>query len=99
MPLDASAFPEEVQVAFFIFSLLPDRWDGMSGLYMGKDWASADFLFQVYDIENPKEIIYFAKLYENIIVNHKAEQQERRRKEDERKAKSGGKQYTHNVQR
>lgn len=66
---------------------------------MGKDWASADFLFQVYDIENPKEIIYFAKLYENIIVNHKAEQQERRRKEEERKAKSGGKQYTHNVQR
>ena len=66
---------------------------------MGKDWSSADFLFQVYEIENPKEIIYFAKLYENIIVNHKAEQQERRRKEEERKAKSGGKQYTHNVQR
>ena len=41
MPLDASVFPAEVQVAFFVFGLLPDRWDSMSGCYMGKDWSSA----------------------------------------------------------
>jgi len=99
MPLDASAFPEEVQVAFFIFGMLPDRWDGMSGLYMGKDWSSADFLYRLYEIEYPKEVTYFAKLYESIIINHKAEEQEKRRKQEAQKAKSGGKQYTHNVQR
>lgn len=99
MPLDASDFPEEVQVAFFILSMLPDRWDGMSGTYLGKDWASANFLFETYGIEDRKEIVYFAKLYEGTLVNHRAEEQERRRKQEERKAKSGGKNYTHNVQR
>jgi hypothetical protein len=39
MPLEASAFPYEVQVAFFMFDLLSDRWDGMSGTYLGKDWV------------------------------------------------------------
>jgi len=39
------------------------------------------------------------KVYENIIVSHKAEEAEKKRKAEERKAKSagGGKQYTHNV--
>ena len=48
MPLEASAFPSEVQVAFFMFDLLSDRWDGMSGMYLGKDWSSAQFLFKLY---------------------------------------------------
>ena len=38
MPLEPSGFPEEVQVAFFMFSCLSDNWDGMSGSYLGKNW-------------------------------------------------------------
>jgi hypothetical protein len=85
MPLDSSDFPEEVQVAFFIFSLLSDNWDGMSGTYLGKDWTQCT--------------LFFMKLYENIIVSYKSEEAEKKRKAEERKAKSagGGKQYTHNV--
>ena len=60
MPLDASAFPYEVQVAFFVFDLLSDRWDGMSGMYLGKDWAAAHFLCEVYKIEDIPIVIYFA---------------------------------------
>ena len=65
MPLEASAFPQEVQVAFFMFDLLPDRWDGNSGLYMGKDWAAANFLFDLYGFEEKTDIVYFMKIYEN----------------------------------
>ena len=54
MPLDASAFPHEVQVAFFVFGLLPDRYEGMSGTYMGKDWSSANFIFDTYKIDDIK---------------------------------------------
>ncbi len=88
MPLEASAFPSEVQVAFFMFDLLSDRWDGMSGMYLGKDWSSAEFLFKLYGHEDKKEIIYFMKVYENLVINERADQAERKRKAAERRAKS-----------
>ena len=97
MPLELSDFPEEVQVAFFMFSLLPDHWEGMSGSYMGKYWDGIDYFFKLYEVENPRVILYFMKLYENQLVAYKAEKAEQKRKAEERKAKSGGKNYTHNV--
>jgi hypothetical protein len=100
MPLELSDFPEEVQVAFFMFSLLPDHWEGMSGSYMGKYWDGIEYYFKLYEVTDPKTIMYIMKMYEGIIVEHKAEQAEQRRKAEERKAKSAGgagKTYTHNV--
>ena len=99
MPLTESDFPAEVQVAFFMFSLLSDVWDGMSGSYMGKDWSHCSQLFQIYEIDDQKTTIYLMKLYERILMNYRAEEAEKRRKQQERKAKSGGsgKNYTHNV--
>jgi len=52
-------------------------------------------IFMMYD---PKTTIYFMKLYERLLMNHRSEEAERKRKAEERKAKSGGKNYTHNVQ-
>lgn len=100
MPLETSDFPYEVQVAFFIFSMLSDNWDGMSGSYMGKHWAGIDHLFDVYTVEDRKTILYIMKIYEGIIVSHKAEKAEQKRKAEERKRKAasgGGKSYAHNV--
>lgn len=96
MPLEPSVFPEEVQVAFFMFSLLPDHWEGMSGTYMGKYWDGIDYFFKVYGIEDHKTIIYLMKAYENALVSYRAEQADKRRKVEERKAKARGG-YTHNV--
>ena len=97
MPLELSDFPEEVQVAFFMFSLLPDHWQGMSGTYMGKYWDGIDYFFKLYEVNNPREILYFMKLYESEIVSYRAEKADQKRKAEERKTKSGGKNYTHNV--
>ena len=101
MPLDLSDLPEEVQVAFFMFSLLPDHWEGMSGTYMGKYWDGVDYFFKLYNVDDPKTIFYIMKLYEGELVAHRAEKAEEKRKAEERKAKKaggGGKHYTHNVQ-
>ena len=99
MPLETSAFPAEVQVAFFIFDLLSDRWDGMSGTYLGKDWSSIDFLLNLYEVEHPKIIVYFMKTYEILLVNHRAEEADRKRQAEERKRNaSSGKNFTHNIQ-
>ena len=99
MPLDSSVFPEEVQVAFFIFSLLSDNWEGMSGTYMGKNWDSIEYIMSLYEIEDPKTVFRFMKMYEIELVNYRAQEADKRRKAEERKAKSagGGKNYTHNV--
>ena len=88
MPLEASSFPQEVQVAFFMFDLLSDRWDGMSGMYLGKDHSNIDFLLNLYEIDDKKDVIYFLKAYENLVINKRAEEAEKRRKAAERKAKS-----------
>ena len=97
MPLDASAFPVEVQVAFFVFSLLSDNWDGTTGTYLGKHWDQCNQLFDLYEIEDQKDIMYFMKLYEATLVNHRMEVAEEKRKQSERKSQQGGKTYTHNV--
>lgn len=98
MPLDASDFPVEVQVAFFVFGLLPDVWEGMSGSYMGKNWASIDYIFSLYEIQEPKTVFYFAKMYEAVLITYRAEQAEKKREAEERKSSAGGgKNFTHNV--
>ena len=91
MPLAPSDFPEEVQVAFFMFSLLPDHWEGMSGTYMGKYWDGIDYFFKLYEVDDVKTIIYIMKMYEAKIVNYRAEKAEAKRKQEQRKSKSGGK--------
>jgi len=55
MPLEISDFPSEVQVAFFIFSYLEDRFEGMSGQYMGKSWNNLQYLFELFDVEDKAE--------------------------------------------
>ena len=98
MPLAASSFPEEVQMAFFIFDMLSDKWDGMSGTYMGKDWVDCSFIIDLYEIEDPKVTLYFAKMYERLVMAFRSEEAEKRRKSEERKSKAGGgNNYTHNV--
>lgn len=99
MPLELSDFPEEVQVAFFMFSLLPDHWEGMSGTYMGKYWDGIDYFFKLHGIDNPKIILYIMKVYENELVSYRADQADKKRKAEQRRAKAGGggKNFTHNV--
>ncbi len=97
MPLEISGFPAEVQVAFFLYGFLEDRYEGMSGMYMGKSWNNIEFLFNTYQIEEPKIILYYMKLIENINIEYRSEQADRKRKADERKSAGGGKNFTHNV--
>jgi len=98
MPLETSDFPSEVQVAFFIFSFLEDNWEGMSGSYMGKNWGNIEYLFNLYEVQEPKTTLYIMKIWETILVEYRAEKADKRRKADERKSTGGDKNYTHKVQ-
>ena len=69
MPMSSGNFPYEVQLAFLIHGLLPDRWEGMSGSYLGKEWSAVGALLDAYNIEEKRIILFFIKAID--IINSK----------------------------
>ena len=84
MPPTVGDYPYEVQVAFFIHDILPDRWEGMSGHYMGKDMSSLGTLLEVWEVEDRRETLYFIKHIE-------ARNSRKINKENEQKSKGSNK--------
>ena len=99
MPPNPAEFPVEVQPAFFVFDYLEDRFEGMSGTYMGKNWNNLEFLFKLFKVEDQKTVLFFMKMYEGILINYRIKKMQEKQKAEERrnKASSGCKQYSHNV--
>jgi|TARA_R110002074_G_scaffold1229_5_gene7376 hypothetical protein len=97
MPLDTSVFPGEVQLAFFMYNKISDKWDGMSGSYMGKNWEEMPYMLELYDIDNKQDVVFFMQQYDLLVMKDRFEEAERKRKQQERKS-GGGKTYTHNIQ-
>jgi len=85
LPLEKTDFPVEVQLAFFMHSLLPERWDGMSGSYLGKDWSPIGALLDVHDIEKRQEVIFFLKYIDLYNTNQMNDKLEKERKTHERR--------------
>ena len=92
MPPTLEDYPSEVQVAFLLHNLLPDRWEGMSGSYLGKDYSCLNLLFETWEVEDKKTCMFFIKhieMYNSQQINEKLES---KRKAEERKAKAGASQ-------
>ena len=83
VPMDMGNFPYEVQLAFLIHDLLPDRWEGMSGSYLGKDWSAVGVLLDSYNIDTDRQIIlFFIKAIDNInsrLINKSLEEERKKR--------------------
>lgn len=90
MPPDRGDYPYEVQVAFFIHDLLPDRWDGMSGSYMGKDYSALQVLLDTYQVEERKQVCLFIKHIEARNMSSINDKINKKQKASEQKAKGGG---------
>tara|TARA_B100000131_G_scaffold321776_1_gene373664 strand:+ start:1537 stop:1875 length:339 start_codon:yes stop_codon:yes gene_type:complete len=97
MPLEASEFPDEVQVAFFVYDRLSEVWEGMSGTYMGKNWLEAHKLLELYDFDDKKELLFFMQLYDSLVIKARLEESKRKSDAEKRKSQGVGKTYTHNV--
>ncbi len=88
MPLTDADFPVEAQVAFFIYTYLPDRWDGASGTYMGKDWASLPIIFDLFEVEDRKFVFQLLKIIESTTIDTTNDKISQKRKASERAAKA-----------
>ena len=90
MPPTPGDYPFEVQVAFLLHDLLPDRWDGMNGTYMGKDFAALGTLLDTWEVKDRRTCIYFIKHIEARNMQKINLKAERKRKAEQSKAKSKG---------
>lgn len=68
IPWEEEDFPFEVQQALTIYNMMPDRWEGMSGSYMGKEYSSLASLFSIYGIEEADklDVLTLIKWIDNI---------------------------------
>jgi hypothetical protein len=89
MPPEVGDYPFEVQVAFLLHDLLPDRWDGMSGSYFGKDMSALGTLLDIWEVEDKKSTIYFIKHIEARNSSNINKKLERKRKSSQPKTKGG----------
>ena len=88
MPIDDRDFPYEVQLAFLLHSVLPDRWDGSSGSYMGKDWSALGSLLDIYQIDDKRTVTFFLKNVDVLTSNQINKEIDNRRKKSESKVQT-----------
>jgi hypothetical protein len=90
IPRDFGDFPHGVQEAINIFGILPDRWEGFSGTYMGKDYGILPYLMEtVFKVDSPQETMKYLLIIGNIVMTIRSNEQKARDRSN--KAKSGKK--------
>jgi hypothetical protein len=58
-PVEFEDLPEQVQQCFELYGFLPDRWEGMSATFMGKDYTIVFQLFESFQImDNSDRVLY-----------------------------------------
>ena len=62
IPVELDDLPTEVQQALQLYSLLPDEWDTMVGLYSGKKMQNIKDIFEIWEIEKADQKLLFSIL-------------------------------------
>ena len=87
IPIEITDFLIETQNFIQIYNLLPSRWDGFSGAYMGKDMTNISALFDCFGIEGED-----LKLIAFVVFSHLDNiNTQRVNKKIEEKSRSGSK--------
>ena len=87
MPKDPSLLSFEVQQALLLLNVLPDKWEGMSGTWLSKDYAGLDAILNIYDIDNPRDVFELLQVAEKELGDYYAHKQ--KEKESLGKARRG----------
>lgn len=84
MPLDPSSLSYECQQALVLLNALPDNWDGMNGVWLGKDYSGLGDIMAIYQIDNRREVFELLKVCESELSKYYAQ----KRKEQEQLSKA-----------
>jgi len=87
IPKDPSTFSLEAQQALVLLNVLPDNWEGMNGLWLGKDYSGLMDIMDIYDISEKREVFDLLKICEEELGKYYS--QKRKEQEQLAKAKRG----------
>lgn len=82
-PVEWQDLPEQVQQCFEVYSFLPDRWEGMSATFMGKDYSIVFHLLDTFQVIELDRLLYL-RLMSNIdgirskLIQNKQKQKEKK---------------------
>lgn len=79
IPMDPSFLSIEAQQALIVLNSLPDLWDSMGGMWLGKDYSGLSAILEIYDIEDKKAVFELLKVAETELSKY----YEQKRKEQE----------------
>jgi hypothetical protein len=101
IPLEYTDFPPALQIVLELFGFLPDRWEGMSGTYMGKDYTLFPYLAEIYGVEDPKFTLLMLsvleKEYSKVINKEQEIKKEQKKASKAAKSPRGKAIGTHNL--
>jgi hypothetical protein len=84
LPLDPAYLDVNAQLALILLNVLPDKWEGMSGSWMGKDYSGLSAIMDIYDIEDKREVFELLQIAEDELGKYYRQKQ----KEQESLAKA-----------
>ena len=85
IPIDPASLPLESQQALVLLNALPDKWEGMNGVWLGKDYAGLADIMSIYQInDNKLEVFELLKVCDAQLGKY----YEQKRKEQEQLSKS-----------
>ena len=87
IPKDPSHFSLEAQQALVLVNVLPDKWEGMSGTWLGKEYSGLLDIMELYQIDDKKQVFELLKVCEEELGKYYA--QKRKEQEQLAKAKRG----------
>jgi len=82
IPVDFTDFPELVQQILNIYNVLIDHWDGMSGVFFGKQLNGIFDIFKIYDLVGYEQLyaLNIIKFLDSVRSKIYAEQREQQQK-------------------
>ena len=87
IPLDISDLSYDSQQALFLFNVLPDKIEGMNGIWLGKEYAGLADIMDIYEIDNRKDVLDLLQICIREASKIYSKQREQANKQAEAQAK------------
>lgn len=78
VPIEPGELSLETQQALLIFGVLPDKIEGMNGIWLGKEFSGIGDVFDFYEIDDRREVFELLTYIINQYMKHHEKQRELR---------------------
>jgi hypothetical protein len=86
-PIDPAELSLEAQQALVLMNILPDKIEGMNGVWLGKEYSGLSDILTIYEMVNWRDTFDMLQ----ICIQQYSKFYDEKRKQEERKAKAGAK--------